>query len=82
MGGEGGAQDKGLPAIVVKIPLAACRVANKSRILRAGKSRKFLLNMRELERRGVKEDGGEGVFERWGFEEEDVAVVEDAADES
>lgn len=37
---------------------------------------------RELERRGVKEDGRHGVFEGRRFEEEDVAVVEDATDDA
>ena len=39
------------------------------------------MEMRELERRRVEEDGRESVIERRRFEEEDVAVVEDAADE-
>ena len=39
------------------------------------------MEMKELERRGVEKDGGESIFERGRFEEEDVAVVEDAADE-
>ena len=59
----------------------ACRVANKSGILCAGKSGKLLLEMKELEGRRVEEDGWESVFERRRFEEEEVAVVEGAADE-
>jgi hypothetical protein len=37
--------------LLVKTECVRCRVANKSGILRAGKSGKFLLEMRELERR-------------------------------
>jgi len=36
--------------------------------------------MRELEMMAVEKDGRESVFERRRFEEEDGAVVEDAAD--
>ena len=63
--------DNELP--VVKIRSVGCRVSFKSG--------NVLLKMRELERGRVEKDGWEGVIERWGFEEEDVAVVEDAADE-
>ena len=41
-----------------------------------------MLKMKELEWRRVEEDCRESVFERRRFEEEEVAVVEDAADES
>ena len=66
---------------VVKIRSVGCRVSLKSGILRADKSGNVLLKIWELERGRVEKDGWEGVIERWGFEEEDVAVVEDAADE-
>lgn len=64
-----------------KVKGISCRVALKSGKVCAIKSGKFLLNGKWLEGRRVEEDGREGVFERRSFEEEEITVGEEAADD-